>query len=199
MELKGKMRSWGTQGREDVQGRRREVLPEYQVITYGERSPNMSKVLDSCFEFTCSLSSATSTVRNHARLGSGISHPSHDIAHGKKTGEPKRPARSTLHQEIVALRHVLKTANRHGWLPYLPDLSAPIQNVRQNRSSGMVLARRIQAALRSDSRKGQESEEPTLEEGVRELARLRSLHGQHRLEAGRGRPPRISRRRHRYR
>ena len=23
------------------------------------------------------------------------------------------------------LRHVLKTANRHGWLPYLPDLSAP--------------------------------------------------------------------------
>ena len=42
-----------------------------------------------------------------------------------KTGEPQRPARSTLHHEIVTLRHVLKTANRHGWLPYLPDLSAP--------------------------------------------------------------------------
>lgn len=41
------------------------------------------------------------------------------------TGLPKRPARSTLHQEIITLRHVLKTANRHGWLPYLPDLSAP--------------------------------------------------------------------------
>jgi integrase len=25
----------------------------------------------------------------------------------------------------VTLRHVLKTANRHGWLPYLPDLSTP--------------------------------------------------------------------------
>ena len=40
-------------------------------------------------------------------------------------GEALRPARSTLHHEIVTLRHVLKTANRHGWLPYLPDLSAP--------------------------------------------------------------------------
>lgn len=37
------------------------------------------------------------------------------------------PARSTLHQEIVALRHILKTANRKGWLPYLPDLSSPFR------------------------------------------------------------------------
>jgi integrase len=37
----------------------------------------------------------------------------------------KPAARSTMHQEIVTLRQVLKTANRHGWLPYLPDLSEP--------------------------------------------------------------------------
>lgn len=43
----------------------------------------------------------------------------------KKTGLPKRPSRSTMHHEIIAMRHVLKTANRHGWLPYLPDISAP--------------------------------------------------------------------------
>jgi integrase len=30
-----------------------------------------------------------------------------------------------MHHEIIALRHVLKTANRHGWLPYLPDISTP--------------------------------------------------------------------------
>ena len=42
-----------------------------------------------------------------------------------KTGKPMRPARSTIHQEIVTLRQVLKTANRHGWLPYLPDMSTP--------------------------------------------------------------------------
>jgi integrase len=42
-----------------------------------------------------------------------------------KDGNPKRPSRSTLHSEIITLRHVLKTAQRHGWLPYLPDISAP--------------------------------------------------------------------------
>jgi integrase len=43
-------------------------------------------------------------------------------------GEPppyKPPARSTLHDEIVTLRLVLKTAIRHGWLSHLPDLSPP--------------------------------------------------------------------------
>lgn len=37
----------------------------------------------------------------------------------------KAPARSTLHDEIVTLRQVLKTALRHGWLSALPDLSPP--------------------------------------------------------------------------
>lgn len=48
-----------------------------------------------------------------------------DTVTDARTGQPKRPARSTLHQEIITLRHVLKTANRHGWLAFLPDLSAP--------------------------------------------------------------------------
>jgi hypothetical protein len=38
-----------------------------------------------------------------------------------------KPARNTLHQEIVCLRQVVKTANRHGWLPYLPSLAAPFR------------------------------------------------------------------------
>lgn len=37
----------------------------------------------------------------------------------------KPPARSTLHDEVVTLRQVLKTATRHNWLSHLPDLSAP--------------------------------------------------------------------------
>ena len=37
----------------------------------------------------------------------------------------KPPARSTLHNEIVTLRQVLKTAIRQGWLEHLPDLPAP--------------------------------------------------------------------------
>lgn len=42
-----------------------------------------------------------------------------------KTGKPKKPARATLHGEIVTLRQVLKTANRKGWIDAIPDMSAP--------------------------------------------------------------------------
>lgn len=41
----------------------------------------------------------------------------------------KPPAKSTMHQEIVTLRQVLKTAIRHGWLAGLPDLSEPYRKV----------------------------------------------------------------------
>jgi integrase len=41
----------------------------------------------------------------------------------KEHGKP--PARNTMHQEIVTLRQTLKTAVRHQWLQYLPDLSEP--------------------------------------------------------------------------
>jgi integrase len=46
----------------------------------------------------------------------------------EKEKKHKPPARSTLHQEIVCLRQVLKTAQRHGWLPYLPDISPPYKS-----------------------------------------------------------------------
>lgn len=37
----------------------------------------------------------------------------------------KPPSRSTLHDEVVTLRQVLKTAIRNNWLDHLPDLSVP--------------------------------------------------------------------------
>lgn len=43
------------------------------------------------------------------------------------------PAPSTIHQEIVCLRQVLKTAIRHGWLTHLPDLSMPYETARKVR------------------------------------------------------------------
>jgi len=42
------------------------------------------------------------------------------------TGKP--PARSTMHDEIVTLRQTLKTAMRHGWLQFLPDLHTTSQS-----------------------------------------------------------------------
>jgi hypothetical protein len=52
-----------------------------------------------------------------------------------KTGLPKKPARTTLHHEMVTLRQTLKVAHRHGWLPVLPDLSTPYK------SSGKIVHR----------------------------------------------------------
>ncbi len=40
----------------------------------------------------------------------------------------KPPAAKTIHNEIVTLNMVLKTAQRHGWLEHLPDLSDPYRH-----------------------------------------------------------------------
>jgi integrase len=42
-----------------------------------------------------------------------------------KAQRGKPLAHNTMHQEIVTLRQILKTALRHGWIAHLPDLSAP--------------------------------------------------------------------------
>jgi integrase len=47
----------------------------------------------------------------------------------------KTPSRSTLHDEIVTMRQVLKTAIRHGWLAHLHDFSPPY------RTSGKIVHR----------------------------------------------------------
>lgn len=45
-----------------------------------------------------------------------------------KAKRGRLPAHSTSHQEIVALRQVLKAAPRHGWLKHLPDMSQPYRS-----------------------------------------------------------------------
>jgi integrase len=103
-----------------------QFLLEYEVITAGERSPlyvqgmrDRLRVHLLPFFGNKHLSEITPGVVQEYRVHRATSR------RDKKTGEPLRPARSTIHQEIVALRHVLKTANRHGWLPYLPNISPP--------------------------------------------------------------------------
>lgn len=54
--------------------------------------------------------------------------PTRDIKGHASAPAPRpwrRPSRSSLRKEIICLRQVLKTANRHGWLSSLPDLSEP--------------------------------------------------------------------------
>lgn len=103
-----------------------QFLKEFEVITEGQRAP------------TC-LSDHQKHLRVHllpyfgptrvAEIKSGtvLAYRVHRATSrlDVKTGEPKRPSRSTLHKEIVTLRQVLKTAHRHGWIDFVPDLSSP--------------------------------------------------------------------------
>lgn len=104
---------------------------EYEVITEGERS---SKWVDghkarirlhlNPFFGNLGLSEITAGKIQEYRV-ERIQNPYNG----------KAPAFSTLHDEIVTLRLVLKTAVRHDWLSHLPDLSMPY------RASGKVTHR----------------------------------------------------------
>ena len=101
-------------------------LVEYRVLTEGERSPKYVEGVEIRLRVHLlpffggkRLTEITPGLVQEYRIHRATSRKD------KKTGEPLRPSRSTLQQELVVLRQVLKTANRHGWLPYLPDISAP--------------------------------------------------------------------------
>lgn len=104
----------------------RAFTSEFEVITLGERNPDY-------------VDQKTMHVDVHLLPFFGDT-PLADITAGKvqeyrvhrqtsridaKTGKPKKPARATLHGEIVTLRQILKTANRKGWIAAIPDMSAP--------------------------------------------------------------------------
>ena len=101
-------------------------LQEYEIITAGERSPQYVRIMNGTlrvhllpFFGTKLVSEITPGLVQEYRIHRMTSRLD------PKTGEPKRPARATVRMEVVTLRQILKAAYRHGWLPYLPDLSAP--------------------------------------------------------------------------
>ena len=109
----------------------------------------------------------------------------------KEFGKP--PGHSTMHQEIVTLRQTLKTALRHGWLDRLPDFSEPYRKSPKNFAPCMVLTRRIQTTLRSDTNPCARAEETGLQMGGRTTSRLCPLCRQYRTAARRGLAPSVPR------
>jgi integrase len=99
---------------------------EYEVINQGERHPRY--IASHSARLRCHLLPFFGDkIVTDITPGLVQEYRAHRMTSRKhpKTGEPMRPARTTLHHEIITLRHVLKTANRHGWLPFFPDLSSP--------------------------------------------------------------------------
>jgi integrase len=136
MGLKGQQRSGEIKAGKKFPEAAKQFLREYEVITEGQRNPEYVKghgvtirVHLTPFFGDMLLSEITPGKVQEYRV-----HRQTSRKH-KTTGEPLRPARSTLHHEIVTLRQILKTANRHGWLQFVPDLSPPYK------TSGKVVHR----------------------------------------------------------
>ncbi|MEQ9145536.1 MAG: phage integrase SAM-like domain-containing protein [Parvibaculaceae bacterium] len=121
LELVGKSRRGELKNEKSVREAAKKFTLEYETITEGQRSPDWVRghrdrlrlhILP--FFGDLGLSEVTAGKVQEYRL--------YRIEHST-TGKP--PARKTIHNEIVTLRQVLKTAIRHGWLEHLPDLSTP--------------------------------------------------------------------------
>jgi integrase len=105
---------------------------EYGILTEGERSPLY--VAGNSLRLKVHLNpffgdKAVSTITPQSVQDYRV-HRMTSRTRTLKDGtvEVMRPARSTLHHEIILVRHVLKTAQRLGWIQYLPDLSAPYKS-----------------------------------------------------------------------
>ncbi|MBE0626402.1 MAG: site-specific integrase [Burkholderiales bacterium] len=96
-------------------------MAEYEIITQGQRNKAWTehhklriRVHLMPFFGDRALSEINGGLFQEYRM--------HRITQGHKG---RKPSRSTLHHETVTMRMVLKTAQRHGWIPAVPDISAP--------------------------------------------------------------------------
>ncbi len=110
-----------------------QFIKEYSVITEGQRSKrwvqgHLIRLRVHLLPFFGNLPISEVTggkaqeYRVHRMTPQTEKNPN---AKDNRPFNPKLPAPKTLHNEIVTLRQVLKTAVRHNWLAAIPDLSAP--------------------------------------------------------------------------
>lgn len=131
LELKGKHRAGDIKEGKTFRYAAEQFQHEYEIITQGHRSPKY-------------IESQADRIRVHLLPYFGNMVLS-EITPGKvqeyrihrvqtsRTGKP--PARSTLHQEIVALRQILKTAQRHGWIQFVAELRLILWRPRSSQPS----------------------------------------------------------------
>jgi integrase len=105
---------------------------EYGVLTEGERSPKYVKGMSDRLRVHLlpffgdkAVGKITPQTVQDYRV-----HRMTSRTRTRKDGtvEVMRPARPTIHHEIICLRHVLKTAQRQGWITHIPDVSAPYKS-----------------------------------------------------------------------
>ncbi len=107
---------------------------EYEATTQGRRSPSsvqghkdrLRLHLVPYFGGMLLTEITSGTVQDYR--AHRLTGPGHDNKDAEGAANPwKPPARNTIQNEIVTLRMVLKTAQRHGWIETIPDLSDPYE------------------------------------------------------------------------
>jgi integrase len=144
LELRGKHRRGEIHDGKTFKETADQFLREYEIITQGQRSNGSidghrrrlknhlipffgDKVLTEITpglvqEFRIYRREKGNLPRGRTRSNGS---PPQDTGSNPNDSRGGPPSRSSMHKDIVTLRQVLKTANRHGWLQYLPDLSEP--------------------------------------------------------------------------
>lgn len=104
-----------------------QFIREYEVITEGNRSPkwvegHKARIRLHLLPFFGKFGLSEVTAGKVQEYRIERLQPKIDKKTGKETSPPSR---STLHDEVVTLRQVMKTALRHNWVSHLPDFTAP--------------------------------------------------------------------------
>ena len=128
LDLRGKKRSGELESGKMFADAAKKFEAEYEAITQGQRSPKWVQGhkdrirlhLLPFFEST-PVASITSGMAQEYRTVRMTKPDDWD----DETKEWKPPAKKTIHNEVVTLSMVLKTALRHNWIDYVPDLSDP--------------------------------------------------------------------------
>ena len=129
LELRGKQRAGALRDGRTFREAATQFEREYEVITLGERNPRYVQRHKDILRLHL-LPFFGHMVLGEITPGQVQEYRIHraqnpTVRPGRNGEDAKPPSRSTLHQETVTLRQVLKTAYRHGWLQHAPDLSPP--------------------------------------------------------------------------
>jgi integrase len=104
-----------------------QFLREYQILTEGQRSPKWVQLIEDTLNRHL-IPYFGSMVVSEITAGKVQEYRIHRAQNGYRG---KVPARNPIETEMIALRHVLKTAVRHRWLDHVPDFSLPFKSSRK--------------------------------------------------------------------
>lgn len=130
LEMKGKARAGELEQEKSFAEAAEKFSEEYEAVTKGHRSPkwvqgHKDRIRLHLLPYfgTKPVSEISAGVAQDYRAHRMTQPEDWDDEDGQKLW--KYPARNTIHNEIVTLSMILKTAHRHGWIEQIPNLSDP--------------------------------------------------------------------------